>query len=94
MFGGMAPVASDRLPGVLNINFQPLGHNTARNIAVKVAEFGDANSAFSVLEAFFLEVEPSKRFGLKVPIFFEQIDDSVIRKFNRYKDRNVDRFFA
>ena len=66
MFGGITPVTSNRLPGVLNINFNSLGDNAARNVAVKLVEFGYANSTFDVLDAF-LKVEPSKRSDLRSP---------------------------
>jgi len=89
MLGGMAPVASGRLPGVFDIDFHPLSSNTSRNIAMKLAEFGGANSAFNMCETFLLIVEPSKIGGLKFPIFFKRVDDRFIWKFHRYKYRNV-----
>jgi len=56
MFGGMAPMAGCRLPGILDVYFHPLGSDTAWNISVEPAKLCNANSALDMCETFLLVV--------------------------------------
>ena len=64
-------VASDRLTGVFESNFQPLGNDFAWKIFIQGEKFRHADATLDMLIAFFGEVEPAKRIRLQLPVLLE-----------------------